>query len=184
MSAKNPAKSPKSADQNKSQKIAEHNKTPKKDNPGSKTPKKDNPESKTPKKDNPGSKTPKKDNPESKTPKKDNPGSSPRRKNRTPPELDRRYGFYRCKGCGKQWESSHVYCISGTLKVMYRQDCKKCATPCFPYETEKIECSICHKTDCTCTEDDLKKRHVNANKEHLKDLCHKCRAGIPCQQSR
>nr|KAG5709389.1 hypothetical protein BaRGS_029238 [Batillaria attramentaria] len=65
---------------------------------------------------------------------------------------------------------------------MYAQDCKHCGTASFPYHVEPIRCSQCLETDCVCTEDDLeeKKRHVDPNKPHMKELCHKCRAGIPC----
>nr|KAG5709387.1 hypothetical protein BaRGS_029236 [Batillaria attramentaria] len=66
--------------------------------------------------------------------------------------------------------------------AMYAQDCKHCGTASFPYHVEPIRCSQCLETDCVCTEDDLeeKKRHVDPNKPHMKELCHKCLAGDPC----
>ncbi|KAK7111063.1 zygote arrest protein 2.S-like [Littorina saxatilis] len=99
--------------------------------------------------------------------------------------MERRYGYFRCKDCKKSWESSQVYCKRGTLVVRYQQDCKDCKTPCFPYKTEKMRCSVCGNTDCTCTKDDLdeKRRHVDPNKPHRADLCHKCRDGKPCKKT-
>ena len=69
-------------------------------------------------------------------------------------------------------------------QVLYEQDCKQCETACSPYKVEKIQCSKCGQTDCRCTEEELeeKRRHVDPNKPHLADLCHKCRAGLPCHR--
>ncbi|KAK7111065.1 zygote arrest protein 2.S-like [Littorina saxatilis] len=99
--------------------------------------------------------------------------------------MDRRYGYFRCSSCRKTWESSHVYCDEGTDTALYEQDCKDCKTPCTPYRVEKIQCSQCGNTECTCTKKELedKKRHVDPSKPHLAHLCHKCRAGMPCHQS-
>ncbi|KAL8567974.1 hypothetical protein ACOMHN_029149 [Nucella lapillus] len=98
--------------------------------------------------------------------------------------MERRYGFFRCTSCQKTWESSHVYCRPGTETVMFKQDCKDCNIACFPYKTEPIRCSQCGQTICVCTDEELEdKRHTNLEKPHLASLCHKCRAGIPCQNS-
>nr|KAG5709386.1 hypothetical protein BaRGS_029235 [Batillaria attramentaria] len=99
------------------------------------------------------------------------------------PSPRRRYGFFRCDDCGRHWESSHVYCDPETDKAKYAQKCKHCGTASFPYCVEPIRCSQCLETECVCTEDDLeekKKRHVDPNKPHMKELCHKCLAGDPC----
>ncbi|KAK7500818.1 hypothetical protein BaRGS_00008062 [Batillaria attramentaria] len=97
-------------------------------------------------------------------------------------EGERRYGHFRCTKCGKKWESSHVYCRQGTDKVMFKQECKDCRVACFPYQLERIRCSMCQETDCVCTEEELEEKRLNIdpNKPHLSHLCLKCRAGKPC----
>ncbi|XP_046357988.2 uncharacterized protein LOC124136183 [Haliotis rufescens] len=55
-----------------------------------------------------------------------------RRGGRRRPKLERVYGWFHCKKCRRGWESSHVYCIEGTLKVVYRQGCKH-VTPSFSH---------------------------------------------------
>ena len=56
---------------------------------------------------------------------------------------------------------------------------------CFPYRVENIICSFCDEDPCICTKEDKAEkkriRHVNPNKPHRSDLCHKCKAGRPCQ---
>ncbi|XP_076439656.1 zygote arrest protein 1-like [Babylonia areolata] len=97
--------------------------------------------------------------------------------------MDRRYGFFRCTNCRKTWESSHVYCAKGTDEPVYKQDCKSCHTACVPYRVEKIRCAVCGLEECVCTKEEKAERHVDPNKPHLKDLCHKCRSGDFCTKS-
>lgn len=65
----------------------------------------------------------------------------------------------------------------------YPQDCKGCNTACKPYRLERLRCAKCNQIDCTCSDDGKRERHTDPNKPHRSDLCHKCRAGKPCQGS-
>ncbi|KAK0069677.1 zygote arrest protein 1 [Biomphalaria pfeifferi] len=87
------------------------------------------------------------------------------------------YGFFRCSGCNKNWESSHVYCLRGTMEATYGQECKSCRVMCKPYRVEHLVCSQCGEVTCVCP---FKERHVDPNISHRRDLCEKCRSGHPC----
>ena len=65
--------------------------------------------------------------------------------------------------------------------MYFKQDCKECDTPCNPYKTEALICRYCGWSDCECDEDEKAARHVDKSRSHRSDLCHKCRAGYPCQ---
>ncbi|XP_071117668.1 zygote arrest protein 1-like [Haliotis cracherodii] len=131
---------------------------------------------------------------------------SKRRGGRRRPTLERVYGWFHCKNCRRGWESSHVYCIEGTLKVVYRQGCKTCGTSSFPYQTDYLICSECGEQQCQCAliydsyddDDDAydsdddgdlrtsrngRDRHVDAKKPHLTHLCQKCQAGYLCARA-
>ncbi|XP_025107978.1 zygote arrest protein 1-like [Pomacea canaliculata] len=90
------------------------------------------------------------------------------------------YGFFKCSSCRQLWESANVYCRveKDILRPLYQQDCKKCRIGCLPYQVEPLRCSLCGEHQCGC-----QKRHVDVNKPHRSDLCHRCRAGRPCTQS-
>lgn len=55
------------------------------------------------------------------------------------------------------------------FQVVYKQQCKKCRLPWFPYANEEYE-----KSDYT------RPRHVDVKKPHPADLCGKCLAGHRC----
>merc|ERR1711874_135454 len=67
-------------------------------------------------------------------------------------KTERRYGWFKCKNCYKLWESSYCTAKQGTDIILYRQECKKCETPNFPYKTEPIQCPNCKeaKKECIC----------------------------------
>ncbi|VDI54127.1 zygote arrest protein 1 [Mytilus galloprovincialis] len=98
------------------------------------------------------------------------------------PRTERRYGFFRCPICRAHWESAYVFCVQGTDRVYYKQDCKKCKKACNPYRLEKLKCSICGQSDCTCSKEEKEERHTDPNKPHRSDLCHKCQSGRPCMR--
>ena len=67
------------------------------------------------------------------------------------------------------------------LQVMYEQECKSCREAYSPYKVEEIRCSKCGQTTCVCTQKEKEeKHHVDPKKPHRADLCHKCKAGLPC----
>ena len=39
------------------------------------------------------------------------------RSRRSRPQLQRKYGYFRCKACRKSWESAYTWVIKGTEKV-------------------------------------------------------------------
>lgn len=77
------------------------------------------------------------------------------------------------------------YLALGCVQVIYQQDCKNCGKACFPYCVQPLRCSRCGETDCVCSQDgdeddNSQERHVDPNKPHRGDLCHRCRAGKRC----
>ncbi|XP_033736907.1 zygote arrest protein 1-like [Pecten maximus] len=115
------------------------------------------------------------------------------------PRLERKYGFFGCSSCKGHWESAQVYCVEGTKKVYFKQECKRCNMACNPYRVEDIECPRCGLPVADCKEnggcydeddvdeeeeeeddDDYDERHVDAKKPHRADLCLKCRSGWKC----
>lgn len=85
------------------------------------------------------------------------------------PKLEKCYGYFVCK-CNNKWESSHVWIISNTNKVYYKQDCKKCKNSCNPQKIEKLINSK--------SKDNLEE---TKRRPHLQYLCHKCRNNtLPC----
>ena len=93
------------------------------------------------------------------------------------PKLTRKYAYYRCQ-CSHYWESAFTYVHKDGPKVAFKQDCAKCAAAVFPYKTEPLKCPQCQRTDCVCEDSDG--RHNDLKKNHRSDLCHKCKAGLPC----
>ncbi|KAK7500819.1 hypothetical protein BaRGS_00008063 [Batillaria attramentaria] len=94
----------------------------------------------------------------------------------------RRYGYFECDDCGRCWESAHVYCDEFD-EAEYEQDCEECGAACLPDRVEPLICSECKLVDCICTDEDLeKKRNVDPDKPHMKELCHKCQSGDPCTE--
>ncbi|KAJ8304445.1 hypothetical protein KUTeg_018028 [Tegillarca granosa] len=96
--------------------------------------------------------------------------------------LDRRYGFFECPECSREWESSHVYCYKGTNQAAYKQECTDCKIMTDPYKIEKLICSRCGSQACTCTDYEKmeRKRNIDLAKPHRSDLCEKCKKGMPC----
>ncbi|XP_069127765.1 zygote arrest protein 2.L-like [Argopecten irradians] len=92
----------------------------------------------------------------------------------------RHYGYFRCPSCNGHWESAQVFPVSNGANEYFKQDCKKCKIACSPYRVEPLQCPNCGQQAafCCCPRSD--QHHVDPNKAHRNELCHKCRSGYPC----
>merc|ERR1712226_234287 len=91
-------------------------------------------------------------------------------------ETERRYGWFRCSNCNKNWGSSWCTCKKGTNVILYKQECKRCKTAMFPYWHEKLKCRNCRQLKCICRKKDKnKERNINDKKPHIKALCSACK---------
>ncbi|KAM5288443.1 protein ZAR1-like [Ctenodactylus gundi] len=86
--------------------------------------------------------------------------------------LEPKYGYFHCKDCKTRWESAYVWCISGTNKVYFKQNCCKCEKSFNPYRVEAIQCQTCSKSRCSCPQ---KKRHIDLRRPHRQELCGRCK---------
>ncbi|VDI40538.1 Hypothetical predicted protein [Mytilus galloprovincialis] len=88
------------------------------------------------------------------------------------------FGYFCCRSCDHEWTSSYVWKMSGTLKVLYKQQCMECDEFMGPYKTTPLICSGCGMVNCECQED-----NSGPKKPHLSDLCGRCQSGKKCQLS-
>lgn len=101
------------------------------------------------------------------------------------------YGYYRCSNCGKTWESAYTFVRGGGktgLKgkfahVAHGQQCKGCDNEDFhlAVKWDRIVCQKCLVKPCVCKG----KRHINHDKNHMQDLCERCKnKENPCSSYR
>ncbi|XP_066292313.1 zygote arrest protein 1-like [Branchiostoma lanceolatum] len=110
------------------------------------------------------------------------------RKDRKRLFFEQKYGYFHCHSCDWRWESAYVWCVAGTDKVYFKQDCRLCQNAINPYFVEGLYCGRCHGSPCKCPQRpraDMTMQYnqgeSNARKLHRRELCHRCRdKPIPC----
>ncbi|XP_078610016.1 uncharacterized protein LOC144881132 [Branchiostoma floridae x Branchiostoma japonicum] len=102
--------------------------------------------------------------------------------------FEQKYGYFHCHNCDWRWESAYVWCVSGTDKVYFKQDCRLCQNAINPYFVEGLYCGRCRESPCKCPQRpraDMSMQYnpgeLNSRKLHRRELCHRCRdKPIPC----
>ncbi|KAI8494958.1 Zygote arrest protein 1 [Branchiostoma belcheri] len=102
--------------------------------------------------------------------------------------FEQKYGYFHCHNCDWRWESAYVWCVAGTDKVYFKQDCRLCQNAINPYFVEGLYCGRCRGSPCKCTQRpraDMARQYnqgePNSRKLHRRELCHRCRdKPIPC----
>ncbi|KAL4240535.1 Zygote arrest protein 1 [Mactra antiquata] len=100
---------------------------------------------------------------------------------RSQPPLQRMFGEFKCPcHSDAKWSSAHVYCVKGTFKVYFKQECSRCGVARTPYHVDYLQCSMCGKKtpDCVCGYDN--DGGGENRSPHRADLCMKCKSGLPC----
>ncbi|KAF6036018.1 ZAR1 [Bugula neritina] len=88
----------------------------------------------------------------------------------------KRYGYFKCPSCHKRWESARTWCVykgkrdgKKVFKPTSKQACKECKIMTLPEETKPLRRPELGEV-----------RHVDPRRAHKRELCSRCRDGLPC----